>query len=540
MIDRPQAQGYSVRLIDGRVQLNLTVRWLDDALRVETQRRLAVDRWHHVLVTYDGSRTAAGVRVYVDGKLEKLSVLLDELNQSFQTQAPLRIGAGGGPGERFHGCIADVRVYADRLSGEEAELLAGAEPISALAAVPIEKRSPEQGRRLRACFLNTQAPPVLRQAFAARDELRRRREQVIDAFPTTMVMEEMSMPRDAFVLKRGEYDKHGEKVTPGVPAVLSPLPPGGRNDRLRLARWLVDPASPLPARVTVNRFWQMYFGTGLVKTVDDFGAQGEWPSHPELLDWLATEFIRIAWDVKAMQKTIVTSATYRQSSRVTPGLWQRDPENRLLARGPRFRLAAETIRDQALAVSGLLVEKIGGPSVKTYQPAGLWKELGDYDYVQDRGPNLYRRSMHTYWRRTVAPPAMMTFDASAREACTVRENRTNTPLQALILMNDVTFVEAARALAQRVLREGGPTAEDRLTLAFRLATARRPTAVEMNVLRAGLEHHRADFRKDRAAALRLVRVGESPRGEKLDVTDLAAYTAVASLILNLDETITKE
>ena len=289
-----------------------------------------------------------------------------------------------------------------------------------------------------------------------------------------MVMQERPTPRDTFVLLRGAYDRPGEKVSPGLPAVLPPLPAGCPNNRLGFAKWLVDPSNPLTARVIVNRFWQMYFGMGLVKTVEDFGSQGEWPANLELLDWLATEFIRTGWDVKAMQKMIVMSATYRQSSKVTPELLQRDPENRLLARGPRFRLSAEMIRDQALAVSGLLVEKIGGPSVKPYQPAGLWKELGGEDYQQDTGEGLYRRSLYTFWKRTVPPPSMMNFDAAGREACTVRENRTNTPLQALDLMNDPAYVEASRVLAERMMREGGATPESRISFAFRLATARRP------------------------------------------------------------------
>jgi hypothetical protein len=390
-------------------------------------------------------------------------------------------------------------------------------------------------------FLEEHAPAETRQARQRVLALRKQREQLVESFPTTMVMVEMEKPRDTFVLNRGEYDKHGEKVQPGVPACLPPLPGGFPRNRLGLAHWLVDPANPLTARVAVNRYWQMYFGTGLVKTVDDFGSQGEWPVHPELLDWLATEFVRTGWDVKALQRLIVTSAAYRQSSRVTPQALQKDPENRLLSRGPRYRLSAEMIRDQALAVSGLLVEKVGGPSVKPYQPPGLWKELtGTEEYTQDHGASLYRRSMYTFWKRTVAPPSMMTFDAAARETCTVRETRTNTPLQALTLLNEVTYVEAARMLAQRLLTEGGDTPEERLTFAFRLATARAPTPVELKVLRDGFQQYLHKYRADGKAALELVTAGESPRDARLDVRELAAYTAVAELILNLDETVTKE
>jgi mono/diheme cytochrome c family protein len=540
MTDAPQAAGYSVRLEDGHLHVALAVRWLDDAIRVHTERRLVPGRWCHVVVTYDGSRVADGIKVYLDGRPEKLVVDLDDLNQDFRSKEPLRLGAGNGPDGRFHGLLDDVRIYRGALTEEDAGVLATADAIDDIIARPVGARTPLQVRKLRRYFLDHEAPLDLRQAREQFLRLRRQREKLIESFPTTMVMKEMPAPRDTFVLLRGEYDKHGEKVTPGVPASLPPLPEGVPNNRLSLARWLVDPANPLTARVTVNRYWQMLFGTGLVKTVEDFGSQGEWPSHPDLLDWLATEFVHTGWDIKATLRTIVTSATYRQSSRVTRELLRRDPENRLLARGPRFRLSAEMVRDQALFASGLLVEKVGGPSVKTYQPASLWKELANAEYKPDTGENLYRRSLYTFWKRTVAPPDMIAFDAAGRETCIVRQTRTNTPLQALTLMNDVTYVEASRVLAQRVLAEGGATPEQCLTWMFRLLTARPPRPAELTVLCANLEQHRTRYRKDHQAALKLVGVGEAGRDEKLDVAELAAYTAVANLILNLDETITKE
>jgi hypothetical protein len=540
MTDVAEGDGYSLHLVRSRLQVNLVKRWLDDALRVETERTLEPGRWHHVLATYDGSRVAAGVKVCIDGRPEKLRVLLDDLNQSFQTKEPLRIGGGAGPQGRFHGAIQDVRVYGEAVPPERALVIATPESIDEILGIPADRRTPGQVSKLRAWFLESRAPEEVRQAADNLDRLRRRRQQFFESIPTTMVMEEMPKPRDTFVLVRGEYDKHGEKVGPAVPAALGTLPPGVPKDRLGFARWLVDPSNPLTARVAVNRFWQMYFGTGLVKTVEDFGSQGEWPTHPELLDFLATEFIGSGWDVKAMQRRVVTSATYRQASRVTPELGQRDPDNRLLARGPRVRLSAETIRDQALFVSGLLAERVGGPSVKPYQPPGLWKELADTDYIADHGEGLYRRSLYTFWKRTVAPPGMMTFDASPRETCVVRETRTNTPLQALALMNDVAFVEAARVLAQRVMREGGPTPEGRLALAFQLATARTPRQPESKVLLEALEYHRARYRQQRAAAPRLLTVGETPADRRLDAAELAAYTAVCSLILNLDEVVTNE
>jgi hypothetical protein len=328
-----------------------------------------------------------------------------------------------------------------------------------------------------------------------------------------------------------------------VPAILPPLPEDAPNNRLGFARWLVSPNHPLTARVAVNRFWQQYFGQGLVSTSEDFGAQGASPSHPELLDWLATEFIRLNWDIKAMQKLIVTSATYRQSSFVTPALQLADPDNRLLARGPRRRLTAETIRDQALFISGLLSKKIGGPSVKPYQPDGLWKEIAtDMDYAQSHGEDLYRRSLYTYWKRTVAPPTMVTLDATSREACVVQRSRTNTPLQALALMNDTTFVEAARVFAQHLMSKSDDASiensmEERISQAFLITTARSPRPEELAILKQRFENSLSVFQANPTAAAELVHVGEFAVDEKLNLPELAAFTTVTSLILNLDEVV---
>jgi hypothetical protein len=305
---------------------------------------------------------------------------------------------------------------------------------------------------------------------------------------------------------------------------------------------MIDPANPLPSRVIMNRVWQTVFGTGIVKTSEDFGLQGEWPSHPELLDWLATEFIRTGWDMKAMIKTIVTSATYRQSSKSTPEMTQKDPENRLLAHGPRSRFPAEVVRDSALFAAGLLHEKQGGPSVMPYQPAGLWKELimQDMEYVQSKGPDLYRRSLYTFWKRTVAPPMMANFDSALRETCVVRENRTNTPLQALNLMNDVTFVEAARFVGQRMMKEGGSDPDGRLQYGFRLVISRTPTPQENAVLRESLRYHQDYFASKPERAQASLKQGDSPSDPALNPSELAAYASVASLIFNLDQAITKE
>ena len=512
-------EGYRVFLKDGRVQFHLTKRWLDDALRVETEEKLTPGRAQHVAVIYDGSRVAAGVRIFIDGRLQKLRVLLDQLNQTFLTTQPFRIGAGGGPANRFHGQIGDVRIYNRVLSDEDVFVIA----------------APDSAEARRAQFLAETAPPQLREAKSRVIALREQRTAFIEAIPTVMVMEEMAVPRPAHILIRGEYDKPGERVQPGVPASLGRLPAGAPASRLGFARWLVDEKNPLTARVAVNQLWQMVFGTGLVKTAEDFGSQGEPPTHPELLDWLATEFMRTGWDVKRMMRLMVTSATYRQSSKI--------PDSRILipdsyAHAARTRLSAEMIRDQALAAAGLLVEKTGGASVKPYQPPGLGKELNGTDLELDHGDKLFRRSLYTFWKRTSPQPTMTAFDAPGREMCSVRPTRTSTPLQALALLNDVTFVEAARGLAQRVMRaEAAP--EARIALAFRLVLAREPKTAELSLLHASLNDQLARFRADPGAAKSLLTAGESPRDDSLDPALHASLASVCSLILNLDEAVTR-
>lgn len=373
---------------------------------------------------------------------------------------------------------------------------------------------------------------------------RKARTEYEDQVNSVMVMDELPKPRDCFVLQRGQYDKHGDAVTASLPGAFGSLPPGAPNNRLGLAMWIASPENPLTARVAVNRFWERFFGIGLVSTTEDFGTRAEYPSHPELLDWLATEFVRLKWDMKALQKEIVMSATYRQSSQAPPSLYKRDPQNRLLARGPRFRLSGESIRDQALFVSGLLVEKIGGPSVRPYMPEGLWDEVNVYgnlrNYKHDKGDNLYRRSLYTFWKRTSGPPTLGLFDVPGREMCRVRRSRTNTPLQALALMNEVTFVEAARAFAQRMINEGGRTSDQRVDWAVRRMLARPPTAAEQRVFVTGLERRISKYRADADAVAKLNAIGDAARDPKIDPAELAAYTMTASVLLNMDEAVTRE
>ena len=378
------------------------------------------------------------------------------------------------------------------LTDDEVAVLFSTRPLNEIAQRPEAQRTAAEQAKVRGAFLESaDAPEALRQASRRLSEASSKRDAYYGGITTVMVMQEMPTPRETHVLLRGAYDQFGETVAPDVPAILPPIPKDYPRNRLGLARWLVQPSNPLTARVAVNRYWQLYFGSGIVKTVEDFGSQGEPPSHPELLDWLATEFVRTGWNVKELQKLIVMSATYRQDSQASAAALQRDPENRLLARGPRFRLPAETVRDQALAIAGLLVEKVGGPSVKPYQPEGLWLDLtqnGSGEYVQDRGEKLYRRSLYTFWKRTIPPPTMANFDAPSRESAVLQRSVTNTPLQALNLLNDVTYLEAARLLAERMLREGGLTPANRIAYAFRLATGQRPTAAESAILANALSY----------------------------------------------------
>ena len=528
-----------------QLNVRLSAHWPDKSLQIRTRKRLAMGESHHVTITYDGSGRAAGLKLYVNGKPAEIDVVQDTLSGSIQTAAELQVGNRDN-GTPYKGRIDDLRLYNRQLMPGEIEHIGVHYPVQTILSGVYGKRTREDRNRLRDYYLTYRAPESLRSLYTQLKDLKKQREDLERTVTTTMVMAEMEKPRETFVLGRGDYRNKTDKVGPGTPAVLPPLPAGAPLNRLTLARWLVDPTHPLTARVTVNRYWQLYFGQGIVKSSEDFGSQGTPPVHPELLDWLATEFQRTGWDVRAMQRLLVTSAAYRQSSKVTPELLEKDPENRLLGRGPRRRLAAELIRDGALAASGLLNREIGGPSVFPYQSKGLWEEMAFGEgfsaqtYKQGSGKDLYRRSLYTFWKRTVPPASLATFDAPDREKCTAQRALTNTPLQALVLMNDPTYVEAARALAERALLDGGKDRDRRLTFAFRLATARQPSAQELRVLRELLTAQLAHFRAQPKAALDLLSVGESKRKAQLDGAELAAWTTVASTILNLDETITNQ
>jgi len=530
--------------------INLNHRWPENSIQVRTKERIRMGIVQHLVLNYDGSGKAAGLKLYRDGQPYDLEVVQDGLRGSIKNDAPLEIG-NQALGNGYRGQLDDLRIYRRPLTDDEIESLAVHHPIRETLSMDASKLPESQAKirsmKLEDYFLTYEVPEPYRKIYSRLKELRKQKAQLDKVVPTSMVMQEMGKPRDTYILERGDYRNRGEKVSPGVPSNLPPLPVGAPQNRLGLARWLCDPSHPLTARVAVNRYWQMIFGHGIVKTSEDFGSQGEAPVHPELLDWLATEFVQTGWDVKRMIRLIVTSAAYRQASHVTPELVEKDPENRLLARGPRFRLPAEVVRDNALAVSGLLSGEIGGPSVSPYQPEGLWEEMGRpgdvfsaQTYSPSSGKDLYRRSMYTFWKRTVPPPSLATFDAPDREKCSARRSLTNTPLQALVLMNDPTYVEAARALAQRTLTEAGSDSVKRIQFAFRQATGRNPAPAEVQLLNDLLQQERAVYRQNKESAVSLLRVGESPFDDKLNVSELAAWTTVASSILNLDETITKE
>jgi hypothetical protein len=550
MESAPGFRGLDLLAVDRRLQVHLINTWPDNALTVRTRGQFPHGQWLHVAVSHDGTGKAAGLRLFVNGRSRELEVEKDQLKDSIITPEPLRIGSR--KNEAFlTGAVDDVRFFSRVLSAEDAKTLAleGHLPIIAKSR---GQRTEAERNDLARFYRESHAVDYLR-AEDGLAEARRRKDAFYSEIPSSLIMEEMQPGRDTFVLIRGDFRNPGEPVTPGTPAFLPPLPAGPAN-RLALARWLVSRDHPLMARTTVNRYWAMFFGTGLTKTANDLGSQGEWPSHPELLDWLAVQFRDGGslgmknsdkgrhdvgpWNVKEMVRLLVTSATYRQSAAASPEKLERDPYNRLFTRGPRLRLEAEFIRDNALAVAGLLHRQIGGASVKPYQPPGLWDGT-DSVFEQDHGEKLYRRGLYVFWRRSAHYPAFATFDAPNREVCTFLRQRTQTPLQSLVLMNDPAFVEAARGLAQRVLREEPAKVAKRLERAFRLTLGRRPQADEVELLRRTYDQQLTAFRADAAAATALLKVGESAAPEAVDQPELAALTAVANVLLNLNETISK-
>jgi mono/diheme cytochrome c family protein len=542
-VDLKQAYG------EGRLQWKERPEWKDGKpyyLRGENcatylYRTIHADA-RQALTLYLGSDD--GIKLWVNGKQvlanilvrgvapnqEKVSVVLEPGENRILMKI---VNLQGGYGFYFH----------TRAKETDEEL----EQVQKIVQTPREQRDATQQAALRR-FYRERYAPALSELRVKRAEASQQKSILEQSIPRLRIMADAPQRRPTHILLRGDFRKLGDEVQPRTPAVLHPLHVrDGRAfaNRLDLARWIVDRDNPLTARVVVNRLWQLLFGQGLVRTVEDLGVRGEPPSHPELLDWLACEFVDSGWNVKHLLRLMVTSATYRQSSRVSPELRERDPNNALLARGPRFRLPAEMIRDNALAISGLLDRRIGGPSVKPYQPGDLWREMSygdsaDKAYIQDHGLNLYRRGLYTFWKRSVMYPAFAVFDAPNREVCVAGRPVTNTPLQAFVTLNDVTYVEAARVFAERVLREGGASFEDRLTFAFRRALARPPTAKELAILKQSHDRLHDKYRRDPDAARALTSAGEYPIAKDLDVAEHAAWTGLCQVILNLDETLTRE
>jgi mono/diheme cytochrome c family protein len=530
--------GTELSFDDGRLRFAMVRFWPGNALAVRTTDTIPAKEWVQVTVTYDASGKASGLGIYINGRPVRTEIIRDHLTKDLQSGKPglTYFSGGSGPtfGERFRsvglkdGLLDELRVYERALT-------------------PIEIAQIHDGKALTRAFVSRDAGALRSYYLGAIDpEVRKGREalrqarQELFAIQTgvfeIMTMEELPHPRQTHILKRGEYDAPKDRpVDRDTPSVLPPFPKDAPRNRLGLARWLTDPGHPLTARVTVNRYWQLFFGRGLVSTPENFGVQGQAPTHPELLDWLAAAFMSSGWDLKALCRRIVLSATYRQQSAALPELRQRDPDNTLLARGPVRRLPAETLRDAALAAGGLLVERPGGPPVKPYQPPGLWKGQNTFlpRYVEDRGAGLYRRSLYTFWRRTSPPPSMLAFDAPSREVCVVHRQPTSTPLQPLVLLNDPQFVEAARALGERLLRHRG-SLKEKVAFAFQVAATRAPTEREVRLLCLLYEGQRTAFRKDGESARKYLKTGNRPAAADLGAVELAAATVLANTILNLD------
>jgi hypothetical protein len=522
--------GPELRLEDGRLCYALVRFWPGNAAAIRTRESLPARAWVHVAVSHDGTGRAAGMRIYLDGRPADVEVVRDCLTRDIQPPGGTLVF-----GERFRspglkdGLLDEVRIYDRALTDiEVAQLHDGRSLADALAR--------KDADALRPYYLTAVDP----EAAKARAELRQARQRLFAAETGVfdiMTMQEMPQPRTAYVLTRGNYDAPKDRpVGRDTPMSLLPFPAAAPRDRLGLARWLTERRHPLTARVAVNRVWQLCFGRGIVATTENFGTQGALPTHPELLDWLARDFIASGWDVKALCRQIVLSSTYRQRSAATPALRERDPDNMLLARGPSRRLSAEELRDAALAAGGLLAQEIGGPPVKPYQPPGMWRGMNAFlpEYVPDKGEKLHRRSLYTFWRRTSPPPNMLAFDAPSREVCVVRRQTTSTPLQPLVLLNDPQFVEAARALGERMLREGGKTPQERLAYAFRQAATRQPTERELRLLVELYEGQLRLFRADPVAAQQFLKTGDRPPAPGLEPAELAASAATTGAIMNLD------
>jgi hypothetical protein len=523
------SRGFELTLDHGRPFFGLIHFWPGNAIAVRAKQALPLNTWSHLTVTYDGSSRASGIRLYRDGAPLETEIIRDKLvkdisysdgwTNRYAKQPSLTLAARFRDSGFKNGLIDDVKIFDVGLTSPEARMLAG----------------------------ETNVPPTLDYFVARHDEpyqaalaelkqLRDEENKLINEVPEIMVMEELPVPRVTHLLKRGAYDAPGEVVRREPPGWLLPFSKDQPRNRLGLARWMTDRKNPLTARVVVNRIWRMHFGRGLVASQEDFGSQGKLPTHPELLDWLAGWFMEQDWDVKALHRLIVTSATFQQSSQTKRAIIERDSENRLLTRGPKTRLLAEQIRDSALAASGLLNRQIGGPSVKPYQPEGLWEATGTgKTYTPDHGEKLYRRSLYTFWKRTAPPPSMLTFDAMSREVCTAKRDSTATPLQSLVLLNDPQFIEASRVLGEKLLKQFPQDETARNREAFRTLTGRLPDKTEAKILAQLFAEQREHFKFYSEGAIKLLDTGESKRDKSLPPVEFAAMTTLVNAIMNFDE-----
>ena len=540
------SRGYEILISEGKLVGSLIHFLPGNAISVQTTDKLPLDEWVHVSLTYDGSSRADGLHLYVNGIPADTEVLADELTKTILYERDEYLGGDEDfaqahrltLAQRFRdrgfqgGAIDELRVYDRELTPWE---IARFYQNKTLTETPSEISASD---RVQLYDVFVQRQSGYQKALSDLKDLRRARSRLLDTIPEIMVMREMPERRPAFLLARGSYDAPTEEVMPGTPRNLPAMDSTMPNNRLGLARWLTNPDHPLTSRVAVNRYWQMLFGRGLVETSNDLGSQGQLPSHPELLDYLAGSFIESGWDLNALLKQIVMSKTYRQNSECDAALRERDPLNQLLARGPEGRLTAEMMRDNALYASGLLVEKMGGPPVKPYEPPGLWEEKGNATYVRDVGEGSHRRSLYTIWKRTSPPPSMITFDAANREVCIVNRQTTTTPLQALVLLNDPQYVEASRAAAERFLSQNMSDIGDCLTLMFRTFTSRTPTPVEQETLDNLYEEQLAYFQGNETLANEFLSIGDHESDTRLDTSQLAAMTVVAEAVMNFfDSTI---
>ena len=540
-------KGYQVSVEEDLLDVRLAHNFPYNSIHLLSTKKVPRNQWIHLALTYDGSSQASGTRLYADGDELEMAVQRNNLYKDIvfhpengEDKSPvdthLKIGARWRGKGFTNGMVDEVKVFDRELTKVEIDLIAGKD----ILYNEMEWSALIGDQRQELFDYQIITDEIFASKQRALNKLRMQSNELAEPIFEVMVMDEMPQPRQAYILARGAYDQLLEPVNPGTPLSVLSYKDDLEPDRLGLAQWLFNPDNPLPARVTVNRFWQKYFGIGLVKTVDDFGSQGERPSHPQLLDWLAVEFVESGWDIKHMQKLLVMSASYRQSSSADSVSLQRDVENILISRGPSSRLSAESLRDLVLAASGLLVASVGGPSVMPYQPDGLWAYNSfSAKYQQDHGDNLYRRSLYTFWKRTNPPPSMNIFDAPSRAYCVVKREKTSTPLQALVLMNDPQFLEASRVLGQRILLNGGDSIESKINYGYRLLTGRNPDSNEMELLIEYYLDAVNTMEGDHEKALAISSMGEYPVNQNLNQSQLAAYTKIMSTIMNFDATTMK-